>query len=311
MRPLCVTALLLCFLALPSKGSQQQKPSDSKQRSATQPQTDSPVSISENHYHASEQGHPTEEESRRWPPAWWSPFWSNWAFFFVGLCAAVAAVWTLFAIKEQATHTRHAAKAGLLTAKEAHKQVMYLSRQLEDFEITQAARLVFEDFQAEIIKGDKFVVDVTIALTNYGATVAHELSMDDQWGQFGSVNLEHQPRPAWSPGTATPRPRVTGPSLGPGKSRIYRFRVGEPLFPKHIVVPTLRFKGAAGNDIRIEAPDGTMPADRVLTGKEAVFINPTVSYTDIFGKPHITTDCYTYRVVTKTWGGCPNLRQRE
>ena len=291
MRLFCAAALILCFVASPSTGSQQQKPANNKQGSAAQPQPDSQVSISENHYHAPEQAHSAEEESRRWPPAWRSPFWSNWAF-------------VLFAIKEQATHTRHAAKAGLLAAKAAHKQVMYLRRQLEDFEVAQAARLVFEDFHAEIIKGDNFVVDVTIALTNYGETVAHDLSMDEErWGQFGSVNLEHQPRPTWSLGTATPSPRFTGPSLGPGKSRVYRFRVGKPLFPIHPTMAVINIRGIGP----IKTLDGTRPADRVLTEKEAVFITPSVSYTDIFGKSHITTDCYTYQTRTKSWGGCSNL----
>lgn len=104
MRLSYIAALSLCFLALPSSGSQQQKPADSEQNGTAEPKSNPPVSISENHYHAANQTDPTAEQSKRWPPPWWSPFWSNWAFVVVGLGAAGAAVWTLVAIQDQAGH---------------------------------------------------------------------------------------------------------------------------------------------------------------------------------------------------------------
>ena len=96
MRLFQVAALSLLLVTLPSNGSQQQKPPDSKQPSTQQSQSNPTITVSDNHYSATIQGNRAQEESKRWPPPWYSPFWPNWAFVFVGLGAAVAAVWTLF-----------------------------------------------------------------------------------------------------------------------------------------------------------------------------------------------------------------------
>jgi hypothetical protein len=116
MRLSCAVALLvsLCAIALPASRSQQQKPADSKQGRAAQSKSDSLVSVSESHYHAADQKDSSAEQSEHWPPPWYSPFWSNWAFVFVGLGAAIAAVWTLIAIKDQGEHIKNSERAWLM-----------------------------------------------------------------------------------------------------------------------------------------------------------------------------------------------------
>jgi hypothetical protein len=103
-------------LVLPSTWGEQKTPTNKEKNTATNAQPQPQVSISENHYEPAKQQRSPEEETHRWPPPWWSPFWSNWAFVVIGGLAAGAAVWTLFAVREQAKHTKDAARAALLNA---------------------------------------------------------------------------------------------------------------------------------------------------------------------------------------------------
>jgi len=165
MRLFCVAVLSLCFVGLPSNGSQQQKPSNSEQGRTTQPKPESPVSVSENHYHAANQADPTTEQSKRWPPPWYSTFWPNWAFVVVGLGAAIAALWTLFVIKDQASHMSN--------------QVTLLDQQLAAFIEGQRPQIAADphDNPAHDIldpKGSRLQMDIW----NVGLTTAYDVTYE-------------------------------------------------------------------------------------------------------------------------------------
>ena len=165
MRLICIAVLPLCFVALPSNGSQQQKPTNSEHSSTTQPKPESPVSIEEDHYNAAHQIDSTAEQSKHWPPPWYSPFWPNWAFVIVGLGAAIAAVWTLFAINEQASHMS--------------SQVKLLEQQLNAFIEGQRPRIAVDP---EGNPGKDFLDPrgprVQVKIKNVGLTTAYDCTYE-------------------------------------------------------------------------------------------------------------------------------------
>lgn len=184
MRLFQVAALSLLLVTLPSNGSQQQKPPDSKQPSTQQSQSNPTITVSDNHYSATIQGNRAQEESKRWPPPWYSPFWPNWAFVFVGLGAAVAAVWTLFAIKDQASHMSN--------------QVTLLDRQLAAFIEGQKSQLSADphDNPAHDVL-DPQGCRVQLEITNVGLVTAYDV-LWESWIEVivppfidFSVNADH------------------------------------------------------------------------------------------------------------------------
>jgi hypothetical protein len=144
------------------------------------------------------------------------------------------------------------------------------SRQIDDFEKVQIARLTFENFNATITP---FVVNAEITVRNSGPTVADDLSFKDQTTPY---SLETNPFPRPPIGNLAPNPSRGGPSLGPTQTRTYHFWSGA-------------FK----------------------VGKEDIFFTPSISYVDIFGKGHRTTDCFTFDAGTKSWVSCPALVQHN
>jgi hypothetical protein len=175
------------------------------------------------------------------------------------------------------------------------------SRQLKDSEIVQSARLSFEDFTATIISGTAFIADVAISVRNNGPTTASDLNFSPQWGTY---NLQYNSHPEPAKGNVKPTPSPSGPSLGPWQKRAYSYRVGA--------------NSSMPSDLSVNIPglgNITIPnhvsSDDVLEGKQQFFITPSVSYTDIFGVPHITTDCFTYNIRVKQWTPCPNLHQHD
>ena len=102
MRLLVIATIALAFL--PAGRSQQQQPANSKQGAASQPPSNPSITGLDNHYHAAEQTNSTAEQPPRWPPPWYSTLWPNWAFVLVGFATALAALWTLRAMKKQAAH---------------------------------------------------------------------------------------------------------------------------------------------------------------------------------------------------------------
>jgi hypothetical protein len=156
-RSVILTTCLCAFLLLPATGREQQTPTNSKQASSSQAQPEPSITVADNHYSASEKEHNPAEESQRWPPPWSSPFWSNWAFVIVGLGAAIAAVWTLIAIRDQAEHTRKAADAALLSANTAIN--------------AERAWLLIEDITATPINFIR-VPQFSFRVVNYGRTPA-------------------------------------------------------------------------------------------------------------------------------------------
>lgn len=155
--------------------------------------------------------------------------------------------------KESMETTKQAANA-------AAEQAATSKRQLEVYEAIQAARLVFEDFRAEIMGSKEFIADITITLTNHGPTVAHDLSLDKNlWVNFGTYNREANPNPpSPAPGTAAPKPYKAGPSLGPGKSLVFNIRWEKPTFD---LPPALRFLKIPGVMGAIKLDDMVAPTD--------------------------------------------------
>lgn len=176
------------------------------------------------------------------------------------------------------------------------------SRQMKDFEIVQAARITFENFQAKIIPGKEFAVDGTITLRNNGSTVADEISFQYQWGFY---NLEYNPNPTPAKGQQLPKPDLGGFSLGPNQTRTFQIRTDQRItFPPEyqVNIPGLG---------TVKPQEWYVSAEEVESGKLRYYINPTACYRDAFGQPHIEADCLTYVPDTKSWTSCPNLRQHQ
>jgi hypothetical protein len=172
-----------------------------------------------------------------------------------------------------------------------------MKRQADDTEAMQAAHLTFEEFQATILPGPNFVVDVSVTLRNNGSTVADDIDFNLEWG---TVNLRYKPDPEPAEenlkGNLRPTPNLTGPSLGPDKTRIYQRQVGQSLSPS----------------VEADRPGlGQTTTQDVQQENEQFFITFIVSYNDIFGHGHVTTDCMTYNVSTKSWVSAPNNRQHN
>jgi hypothetical protein len=110
----------------------------------------------------------------------------------------------------------------------AQRQWKTMKRQADDAEAVQAARLTYEEFQATILPGPNFVADVTVTVRNNGSTVADDINFNMSWGAY---NLGYNPNPEPTKGQLRPTPDPAGPSLGPGKTRIYQDRAGETRMP--------------------------------------------------------------------------------
>jgi hypothetical protein len=176
-------------------------------------------------------------------------------------------------------------------------------KQLEDFEAVQAARLIFEDFKVTIIPGKDFAVTGSIVVRNAGITVADDISFDCQSGAY---NLEYNPNPTPSKGEQKPRPNLGGSSVASGQTKTYLIRTDIRIpFPPNfeITIPGV-------GKIRPEE-DMIAKTEDVEAGRLRYSVNPSVSYNDVFGHPHIVTDCWTYASSSKTWISCPNLKQHQ
>jgi hypothetical protein len=165
----------------------------------------------------------------------------------------------------------------------AAKQWKTLKRQADDAQAVQAARLTFEGFQANIIPEPIFVADVTVTVRNNGSTVADDIHFGVESRTY---NLRYNPNPETSKGQRQPTPDPAGPSLGPGQThKFFQPQVGKsPIPPIEADVPGIG---------KIRTPHESKTED-VQHGNERFSITLTLSYTDIFGKGHVTTDCMTY-----------------
>ena len=123
------------------------------------------MSVSENHYHAANQTDSSAQNSEQWPPPWYSSFWPSWAFVVVGLGAAVAAIWTLFAIKEQASHLS--------------SQVRLLEQQLAAFIESQRPKITADPHENPAQDFfDPKGPHLYIAVTNVGLTTAYDCTYE-------------------------------------------------------------------------------------------------------------------------------------
>jgi hypothetical protein len=157
------------------------------------------------------------------------------------------------------------------------QQASLMRDQLKSSEAAQAAQLVIEELSCTIVPGPNFQVKAKMVVRNVGATVAHNISLG---GGGGSVNLRattFQPSDAKLP----PNPSHNGPSLAPEKFITFEFGSG----------------------------DG--PTTDVEDGHTLVFVHASVSYTDIFSKPHITTANKMYDRRRKEFVTAPHKTQRE
>jgi hypothetical protein len=118
--------VLGCFLAftvlvLPAGTSGQEKKSDNKPDVASPNQnTVAEPRLSGQENEQSAQGtNDAQTKTEEGPPFWKDPAASNWALVFVGLLAAIVAVWTLRIIARQTTATERAALAADETLKAA------------------------------------------------------------------------------------------------------------------------------------------------------------------------------------------------
>jgi hypothetical protein len=137
---------------------------------------------SDNHYHAAEKVNSAAEQPPRWPPSWYSPFWPNWAFVIVGGAGGLAALLTLFAMREQASHLA--------------KQVELTDQQLKALIEAQKPKLVLYPHlnPAEDVldrRGPFFVVDLKNGLPLHLRMVGrnHSPAVRRFHGQCGSLYL--------------------------------------------------------------------------------------------------------------------------
>jgi hypothetical protein len=204
----------------------------------------------------------------------------NWPQRIEAVCAVLLVVitgfYTYYAAR-QLHKMKRSTEAAEKAANAATSAADTAARQLDDAELRESARLTFQEIKATIVPGKDFVVDVSVTIVNSGPTVADDLSFKQQ---SASPSLENNPNPIpATPGQTPANPSTAGPSLAYGQTKTYKYRDG-----------------------------GT---DRVTAGKDMFLLIPSISYRDIFGCAHRTTDCLAYDPRIKDWISCPTLHQHN
>jgi len=146
-------------------------------------------------------------------------------------------------------------------------------KQLAAFEDAQSAQLVAGEFNPAItaLPGDSVEFTGVIEITNDGPTVAREIFKHGGDAFWAAIELPTSPRPKM-----TPTPTPNGSSLAPGKS--FEIRVGE----------------------------GTGMWSDIAAGRRFMGVDIAVSYSDIFHRPQLERECYTYSAQNKRFlRGCP------
>jgi hypothetical protein len=157
------------------------------------------------------------------------------------------------------------------------RQADLIQQQINDSAAAQAAQLTIEDLTAKVIPGDNFLVETSFSVANGGNSVAHDISIGMGGGSVNLRATKFQPADIKLP----PNPAPNGPSLAPGKLLTYTFVSG----------------------------DG--PTGPVLEGTMLVFVDASVSYRDIFMKPHITTAKLMYDARRKQFVAAPHKKQHD
>ena len=165
-----------------------------------------------------------------------------------------ASFWTAFATVIMAITTTAYTVLSLCQLNVMDKQQQIMQQQLD---IT-AAQLVVEDFKANRVPTQQDPkVEFTLTIRNAGNTVAHNLSISEGAGVSRVTDSNKLINT-----TIIPQPDPNGPSLAPGTTKPYRFN------------------------------GSFLPY--MLNGEWNVLTSVEVHYRDIFGKPHVTTDCIMY-----------------
>jgi hypothetical protein len=187
----------------------------------------------------------------------------------------------LNAMEEQTAVQKAAAQAGSKSAQESAKQVQAIRDLLNplheqlgnfqaQFEKGLAARLTFDEPQITTLPHGR--IEVTLTVRNAGQTVADEVQFQSGAGAY---NLDYNPNPPPAHAVVPATPGAYGPSIAPGQTRVYK----------------------------------TIETEPVEGGHWRQYLGPSVSYRDVFGIAHRTTECWTYVPQTKNWVDCPNNRQ--
>lgn len=168
---------------------------------------------------------------------------------------AIVAIFTVLIFLTGFAYTIFAA----LQWDQMRKATKATQRQIGDSEAVQSARLIIEDFRADVTQGQPgqgTFITGNFVVTNVGPTVASEIYETHATG--GSV------MPPEALPTLKPTPVPNGPSLAPGKSRSYAIAVQEGSW------------------------------EQVQQGKWFWSFSIAVSYKDIFGKSTVISDCFVY-----------------
>ncbi len=165
-------------------------------------------------------------------------------------------------------------RANKIAADAAHSAADTASRQLQSFQDSESAQLVAEDFNPTIVRdphsSDSMIIQGAINITNEGPTVAREIFQHGGYSSWQQSTLPNQAEQ-----TLMPTPIPNGPSLAAGKS-----------FP-----------------IFVNESENTWTD--VTAGKWFFGYIVAISYRDIFKRPQIERECFTYSAIAKRFlRGC-------
>lgn len=103
-------------------------------------------------------------------------------------------------------------------------------RQVEDFEVVQAANITFGQPQIKLVaSGKQFQLDFTLVLRNSGPSAAYQVQIEPEWGFGGSI-----------PAESTEKPKAImngGISMGPNETRTIHQRINELISEKELTSP--------------------------------------------------------------------------
>jgi hypothetical protein len=169
----------------------------------------------------------------------------------------------------QGCSTKHAADAAAGAAKTAADELAVAKE-------IQSARLVVDKFDAKLIRDisnkNQVRIQVKLTIRNAGPTVANEIFIEKNGGSFDRRTVPAV-YPPWKFDPALPL--SSGRTLAPGGTFVY-----EPELP-------------------------TSPKEGIAVGGRTVYFTVGISHRDIFGRPHIITECDWYSPITKPdWRPC-------
>lgn len=145
------------------------------------------------------------------------------------------------------------------TLREMESEANVMRQQLSDVEAVQAARLVFEEPKMDVIpmQDGNFRLQVTLVIHNVGESAAEGIGLHRQQSANSSdcQTAGHIP---------LGQPTKGGMVIGKGETKEFPYAAGA----------------------------GTK--EQMINNEQLIMLLPRASYTDVFGHPHITSDCWTY-----------------